>query len=379
MFGFWHKQQRLVGWLRRVLNRTGLRQSRRVVFLAPTQFHLEHLLPVLRELDGIRDAQVDVVDVEGRAELSGFTSVRRMSNDALLSARWAFIDFIVATDFNVPWWFRSGDRGFLNHGVGPKAGYQERIVDLGYTHVFSAGPNAYRVQAAFLDSAANSRCHLLKTGLPAVDRFSSPTGLEHASEPDGKPVLLYAPSWHRNPAFVSMDKRILRWLGALTEVHVLIRPHPNLLKPEMCEGMRWVDELLVAEKNGCSLSLDGSVYDILPNASIIVGDLSSVMYEFAIMDRPGILYASRQVLTDALFPGAADDLERAFHRVESEEELRTIVSTLLTGPDSKRVARREVIDDMFYNFGSAARIAALQIKAILWETEDRKSVHKQEH
>ncbi|CAN0445080.1 unnamed protein product, partial [Ectocarpus fasciculatus] len=192
-----------------------MRTTRRVAFAAPTDFHLEHLIPVIEtvRLDKrLRPCILAMPDLETVPQIDGVDIVDYEKFMTL--GRWQFFDLIVTTEFwGVPWWFKSGARAFINHGVGPKKDYLNRLADGAFTHVFAAGSTTRDDIAKILSDDTVTHTKIVNIGLPATDRLmnAGASQPDEASEQSG-PTLLYAPSWHVDPVLVPMEEDILTQL-----------------------------------------------------------------------------------------------------------------------------------------------------------------------
>jgi CDP-glycerol glycerophosphotransferase len=131
-------------------------------------------------------------------------------------------------------------------------------------------------------------------GYPRNDDLSR--GAEHAASirarlriPDGKRVVLYAPTWRDNQFYASgryrFDLRLdlERAARALGPSHVLlIRGHHHLANDVRAEG-----------QPGFARNVTGypDIGDLLTITDVLVTDYSSVMFDFAVTGRPMLFFA----------------------------------------------------------------------------------------
>lgn len=365
---FWTYQQNLLSACRRLANGSGLRRHRRVVFAAPTDFHLDHLMPVIEEVRSdrrLRPCLLAMPDLQTVPDLAG---VEIIEYDRFMrSGRWKIFDLIVTTEFwGVPWWFTSGARAFVNHGVGPKKDYLDRLADGAFTHVFAAGRTTRDDVADILSRSDARHTEIVDIGLPSTDRLVADGNARRTEISTGRPTLLYAPSWHVDPSLIPMDETILTQLGNIEGADVVIRPHPNLLKPERCGDRVWqpvFDEL--AEK-GCEISLGTPMIDDLCRADVILGDISSVLYEFLFFDRPGMLYVRDDVFAATFSPDSRKRLTDAYHPLADAIQLSGLLDELLSQPDPKIAGRQDLMAATFFNPGHAAEAAAKAVSDIVF-------------
>ena len=354
-------QQFFVKCTRILLNKLGLRKQRSVVFSAPTDFHFQHLLPIIRDVLKRSELTIIVVEVADWKKHPALGAVNFISADDFHNSRWRFYDLIVATEFSsVPWWFTSGLRVSLFHGAGPKMGYLERLAGDCFDVVFSPGPFALHLKEKIIEDTAGKNTKLLPIGLPAMDKLYDKA--QHARKPTvGKAVVLYAPSWHIDPSLVAMDEPFIKELASLEDYHVIIRPHPNLLMPERCGGTDWKEIMIQYAHESFEVSVEGSTYDQLHRSDAIIGDYSSVLYEYLVFDRPGFLYVSEALLRKNVYAATVDPLLTAFDSIPVPKMLSDILRSGMADTETKKVARKELMDDIFYNIGSATKKATDEI------------------
>ncbi len=354
-------QQLFVKGIRILCNKSRFRKKRTVVFSAPTDFHFQHLLPIIREVLKNSRLSLIVVEVPGWDIRPDLKDVEFISADDFYNARWRLFDLIVATEFSaVPWWFKSGLRIALFHGAGPKMGYYERLAENYFDIVFSPGPTAVKFQEQIIKNTAGKNTKLLPVGLPAIDKLYNKAQTEEKPVCP-KPAVLYAPSWHIDPSLVAMDEPFLKALSELKNYHVIIRPHPNLLLPERCGGKDWKEIMIALESENFEISLTGSIYDQLHRTDILIGDYSSVLYEYLVFDRPGFLYVSEKLLYKVLYPFTVAPLLTAFNNISDFEILSQILDNEMANPINKQKERNGLLNDIFYNVGSATEVAAEEI------------------
>lgn len=297
-------------------------------------------------------------------ELNGTTTIPYDS--FMTSGRWRFFDAIVTTEFwGVPWWYRSGSRVFVNHGVGPKKDYLNRLGDENFTHILVSGRAAHEEIGEALADPGTEDTELVEVGLPISDRLFEIASARPPTPAEQTPTLLYAPSWHVDPNLIGMDDDILNQLGALSGVNVIIRPHPSLFKPERCGGRDWQTSFAELENLGCEISKDRPIAEDLERADVILGDISSVIYEFLFFDKPGMLYIPEEILSKTITDISKQRLLKAFHRLSESKNLVSVMTDLLQKPDSKRKGREDLLNVTFYNVGHAAVAAESAIRDIV--------------
>ncbi|MCF6216341.1 MAG: CDP-glycerol glycerophosphotransferase family protein [Emcibacter sp.] len=354
-------QQLFMKYIRILCNKSRLRKKRTVVFSAPTDFHFQHLLPIIREVEKYLQLSLIVVEAPDWDKRPELKDVEFISADDFHKARWRLFDLIVATEFSaIPWWFKSGLRLASFHGAGPKMGYLDRLAENYFDVVFAPGPLTLRIQEAIIKNSAGKNTNLLPVGLPAIDK------LYHKAQTEEKPVcpkpvVLYAPSWHIDPSLVAMDEPFLKALSDLEDYHVIIRPHPNLLLPERCGGMDWEEVMRPYEGEDFEISLEGSIYDQLHRADAIISDYSSVLYEYLVFDRPGFLYVSEALLRENIYNDAIAPLLVTFDMIAAPQSLSAVLDKGMAETANKSEDRKDLLNNSFYNVGSATQKACDEI------------------
>jgi CDP-Glycerol:Poly(glycerophosphate) glycerophosphotransferase len=358
-------QQLLMLILKKILNFLGLRPVRNVVFFAPVEFHLQHLMPVVEVLRHDESVRVFVVKTPSFSETSALDNVVILERDEFEKMYWKIHDVVVTTELDfIPYWFGSGKRIGMFHGAGPKKGYLERMTGKEFDYIFSPGPFVHDVELAILGRLKEEKTKVIPVGLPSIDFLVSSLNNIPEKKPKEKPTVLYAPSWHWDPNMVSMDEEILQSLSLLEKVHVIIRPHPNLLIPSRNDNVDWTRIIKKYENVDFVLSRSEPINDLLIQSDIIVGDISSVMYEFLVFDKPGVLYVKDKILEASVYPEAIKPLIEAYERIDHAGELNNSLSTLLSGSDTRQGSRRALKESTFYNIGFSASIAAKEISKI---------------
>ena len=328
----------------------GARRS--VVFYCPEPFHFYHVEPVARELGGDSGYDVSVVTWPGfapppipgvRFEDRETPTFRRLLSPA---------DLAVYTEFRrLPWWFGTDRTAYFLHGIGPKVTYftSERLA--GFDSVFAPGPYVAEKQRAVLGRDSE----VIPVGLPVLDELVSREHETETGTSEGerlRPTLLYAPSWSKDPSKVSTTPEILLALANQQCCDVVIRPHPLLMDPRRVHLPVWrrtLDEVVT----GCSHvrlhhGPGTSVYSVLAEADILMSDISSVLYEYLVLDRPILLFA-RQEHFD--FYGGHDILEatrEACYCIEDPRELDTVLEMAIRSPFELREARARLLERVLF-------------------------------
>jgi CDP-glycerol glycerophosphotransferase (TagB/SpsB family) len=287
-------------------------------------------------------------------ELQG---VRYIDANILLNEVWAVYDIYFTTEFGtIPWWFTDVTTVFFLHGVGPKVSYfaTDKLKD--FDVVLAPGPYVESKQIPFLKEGAV----LYRAGLPVTDcyflqeTFSLP---QYLNFNNGKPVLLYAPSWSKDHLQLSIDFKILNALSHQEVCNVIIRPHPNLLAPEKCNGINWREIIAEIMLNNKRIALHAgrgtSIYDVLGCTDILLGDISSIVYEFLVLDRPIILYLKSGVGEFYQSEDFIFETKKACYNIENADKLEAVLLECLSNKEALSAERKTILGKSLHNPGKA--------------------------
>jgi len=341
---------------RRVI-RNGLRrkQKRSIIFDACERFHYFHIEPIIRKL--IQDNQYDISIIKwnGFKEQDKILGINYISFDEFWHDMFGLYDILVSTELERrPGWFTDGTAICMFHGAGPKISYLKNPAINDYNILFCVGPTTYDA----LKEYVNDDVMIEKIGLPITDSLTTnqtPSLPKNITIDYTKPTLLYAPSWSLKPDLVSMDEEILYNLSKITDYNIIIRPHPNLLHSSKCGGVDWAPKLNKLTQSGIqiSYSADHSVYELLPHIDILLGDISSVTYEFLILDRPIILYMKDHVLLDFEAENFIQPLLNATNRLQDAGKLDDLLVNISLNDNLKQPSRKFLLKTTLFNVGSA--------------------------
>ncbi len=330
-----------------------LRQKKtHIVFEACEKFHYMHIETIVQKINQDKRFKITIVKWSNFDAKDEIPDIKYKTFDEFWHDWFNIYDILVTTELDrKPSWFDGVAIG-ISHGAGPKMSYIKDPVINNYDVIFSVGPTTYEVQKKFVDKSVT----IEKIGLPITDKLVSnnkhqlPSLLQF---PSIKPVILYAPSWSVKKNLISMDQEILTALDNLLDYNVIIRPHPNLLDPDKCHGIDWqknIDKLNNPQIK-ISYSKDHSVYELLQHIDVLVGDISSVTYEYLIMNRPIILYMKDHVLKDYDANDFIEPLLRATTKLESADSLDSTLRSI--NNQNLSDARKKLLTETLFNVGEA--------------------------
>lgn len=362
---------------KRLLVKSILRSIRPLLFLAPSpkthivfeaceKFHYFHMEPIVHMLLHDPNFKITIVKWNNFSDNDRIQGINYISFNEFWHDWFSLFDILVTTELERrPGWFKDGTAICMFHGAGPKMSYMNCPAIFDYDIIFSVGPLTYESQKNYV----KDKIRIEKVGLPILDSLIDKTRppTPHPIVLDtSKPTLLYAPSWSLDNEHISMNEEILESLSKQDDFNIIIRPHPNLLDPNKCNGFSWKEKFLALSDKGVQISYshDHSAYQLLPHIDVLIGDISAVTYEYAILDRPIILYMKDGILDDFDATEFLEPLLAASTRLTNPEELKQVLSTALSNNDPKSDARKQLIEKTFFNIGKATESATSVIKSL---------------
>lgn len=184
-------------------------------------------------------------------------------------------------------------------------------------------------------------------------------------------TLLYAPTF--NPNMASVRPLGKSWATdlrrAFPELRIVIKPHPHTAKEQPLWLARW--RSWADSDAGITLIQDGNqdVYELMPDADILLTDASSVMFYFLALNRPIILVDNPLRFEDRqrFMPDAEEWAWRDIgQRIESGDQLPAAVAAALSEPhqfaDARLTRAQQIFGEQFD--GRAAERVAQQILAL---------------
>lgn len=182
---------------------------------------------------------------------------------------------------------------FINHGESDKVVNQSKLL-MAYDKLLVGGPLAeQRLRAAGLPVRTGQIEHV---GRPQAEML-----LTKAAPGAAVKILLYAPTWE---GFVSeaqyssvgpMALEILQQLSGAPDCHVLFKSHPYTglrLKP-LKQTLRQIRQL--CQKQGWEyIDPSVSIHDVMNRSDLLITDISSVLNEYLVTNKPIILCVNEQ-------------------------------------------------------------------------------------
>ena len=175
--------------------------------------------------------------------------------------------------------------------------------------------------------------------------------------------ILYTPRWcfsEDTSSFFLLKDYFFRLAREHKDIEYVFRPHP-LMKQNV---IKTIGEDFWNEFIDCFSQNDNTVIDIdtdymksFSRASVLVSDVSTMMFEFAVTGKP-IIYMYRKNVLNAFGIEAA----KGYYVCTSPEEVNKVLADLRSGIDEKASLRKEIAEHL-YHYGDAD--PSDRIKAIL--------------
>jgi len=189
------------------------------------------------------------------------------------------------------------------------------------------------------------------------------------------PTVIYAPT---RPSITSSSlqmagEQIINTIADM-EVNFLIKLHDRAYKQWRRKSEDWKQKLTRFRKSNVRVIED---YDIIPYlfiSDLLVSDISSVINEFCLLDRPIVLYDvprliqfhKRKELKRGLQSSDLEDWGREVGVIANDmDSLRKAIQHGLEQPEEKSEIRKEFIQKFFYKPGTATDRAVGKIYQLL--------------
>ena len=301
-------------------------------------------------------------DREVRYDTDGLYEPFELPRDAVLT-----VDEIRETDFDVLFCAntkriepRSFDQSVeIFHGMSfrNKAIREENT---GNDRYFVLGPYMMRRFREFGFFGDDDR-RAVEVGFPKTDRLldgtlDRDTILRTYGFSGERPVVLYAPTGAKRNSLETMGEDLIRLLSATGEYDLLVKPHDH---PKT--KLNWFERLAPLEHEHLRLVRAPDVVPTLFVADLLISDASSVVNEYALLDRPIVFLDVPELLEAAGGDGSALDLD-TWGRKGGEVAANPVAAAAavadgLANPGRRSNVRAGIVQDLFYNPGRATDAA----------------------
>lgn len=277
--------------------------------------------------------KVDISGIDSRIRCVRFRSLEyyRLVNSAEF-----FITNSRTDPYRIYWHKRPGQKYLMlwHGGVALKKIEKDAEEKLGYSYVKKSKidskvcdlmTSSCRYQTDLMENKFWYSGEILKKGIPRNDIFFD---MEQRASlnakvrklysiSSGDKIVMYAPTFRRgndlSPYSINWDKVIpeLEKVFGGVQVRVLVRPHPNLIGKVDTSG-------LVAYEKVTDATLYHDMQELLCVSDMLITDYSSAMFDFAMLERPCLLYATDIEKYDRGYYFRFDELPFPLARTQEE-------------------------------------------------------------
>jgi hypothetical protein len=321
-----------------------------IVFYAPAAFHALHFSSVIKLLEKNPKYSLHLVgEFEKIFEANYYPSSKYLP----LYKKYALF---ITTEMVLPWNIDT-QSVYFGHGIGPKLDYNSSKELSDFDYCFCSCKPIFDVQTKL-----NDNC--LKIGLPILElksKLSREEILERFSIKDDKPIILYAPSWHGNFDLVSDVKQISLNLLNLKDFNVIVSPHPNLFKAELCQGVDVFGDI-----KGLHINQGGDIssLDIVKGvADIVVSDISSLLFEAMVLEKRAIFDGNEAIYVESKAEHVLKTLKASVFTCDWSVNLKDDFTGLLESQE-KMNQQNWYIQNYAFNIGASTQACLMAIKDI---------------
>lgn len=201
----------------------------------------------------------------------------------------------------------------------------------------------------------------LEIGFPKTDRLLDGSLdraelLAHHGVRGDRPVVLYAPTGEHHNSLETLGEELIAKLAAVDRYDLLVKLHDH---PHA--DIDWWTRLAPLESEHVRVVREPDVIRTLAITDLLLTDASSVANEFALLDRPIVFIDVPELFELTLRKGALLDLETWGRKGgEVVTDVPTAIEAVeagLSSPAERSEVRRALVDDLFFNPGTATGAA----------------------
>lgn len=346
-------------------------RPRRIAFYAITPMNYALFRPVHRLLAGDPRLAFDFTgrfqgsrrpeDMYRRAGLIGGRVVHK------LALRLKRYDAFITCNFRtLPWRARCKVQTF--HGLSPVSSFLNAGEELlRYDRLFLYGPHMRRRLVESGRLAADDP-RMLMIGWPKLDALVDGS-LSRAEILSGlrldpaRRTALYAPGWKQLGSLPAAGQDIVRRLHAMG-LNVLVKLHDRSRDPAFA-GADWGARLAALGLPRLRLAEGFDAAPCMFAADLMVTDVSSVSYEYCVLDRPLVIFDAPGALE--AYPESGQEVWRQDHGLPARDAaaVGAAAERALERPEEFSERRRWKAEQLYYRPGGAARRAAEAIYDLL--------------
>lgn len=293
--------------------------------------------------------KVDISGIDSRIKCVRFRSLEYYK---LVNSAEFFITNSRTDPYRIYWHKRPGQKYLMlwHGGVALKKIEKDAEAKLGYSYVQKSKidskvcdlmTSSCRYQTDLMENKFWYSGEILKKGIPRNDIFFD---MEQRASlnakvrklysiSSGDKIVMYAPTFRRgndlSPYSINWDKVIpeLEKVFGGVQVRVLVRLHPNLIGKVDTSG-------LVAYEKVTDATLYHDMQELLCVSDMLITDYSSAMFDFAMLERPCLLYATDIEKYDRGYYFRFDELPFPLARTQ-EDLLSNLASFDRSGYDNR--------------------------------------------
>ncbi len=314
-------------------------KRKNIIIFSTDEYHSIHLYPVIKELSKIKEFRIFLV--------GSFKVLPYCIHYPTLDHLSFFLkyDLYISTEQHIPWKIEV-KKVFFGHGVGPKLDYQTSLYLNKFDYLLTSCQVTHEVQSVLEPD-------LVKVGLPLLDKFEGISKKELMESFGFKnvnnPIVVYAPSWNTTIERISDIPFIIKMLSSLKSFNVIISPHPNLLKPDMCQGLDFFRD------SQLEINQKFNTLDLCASADLVISDISSILFEAMALNRIVLFDGNELVYLSSGAEKVLTELKKSIPTVDWANNLELQFEGYLK--KYKYSPEREAfIRSYLFNIGSATEV-----------------------
>ncbi len=183
-------------------------------------------------------------------------------------------------------------------------------------------------------------------GIPMIEGMLS----YRTNENDGKMKVMWTPRWSSDPKiggsnFFNYKEFFLEYAEKTPELELIIRPHPLMFDNFISTGELTKEEAedyvkRIHQMENVQLNEDKEYLQLLWSTSVLVSDVSSLIWEYVITGRP-IVFCPSGIKCD--YVDSTDDMLDVCYVVNNQQELQETLDMLRNGKDPLSEKRQEFV------------------------------------
>lgn len=170
-------------------------------------------------------------------------------------------------------------------------------------------------------------------------------------------TILYAPTWDDSASFKQIGAEILSILAS-KKYFVIIKPHPKCVDFDIDGSGRSLSEFLSETfSDGNYVVITDTPYQVMAISDCMIGDFSSITFEFSILKRPILLYEGASTYQKVADAHQYEILKKCCYVFKNTFELDELLDLNLINSNDKLSAIDDLLNEYHANLGSATEVA----------------------